>query len=120
MGGTWCLWGLEVIGASWREGWQALFLFFFSFFFFFLAAPWRMEFRGQVSDLSHSHDLSHSCGNARSLIHCVRLGIEPVSQCTQGTDNPAAPQWELPDFLSLICPLQACLCRTLVDLWRMK
>ena len=53
-------------------------MFFFSFLF--LAALWHMEFRGQGSDLSHSCDLLHSCGNAGSLTYYVRLGIKPVSQ----------------------------------------
>ena len=39
---------------------------------FFLAALWHMEFLGQGSDLTHSYDLSCSCGNAGSLIHCAR------------------------------------------------
>ena len=49
---------------------------------FFLAAPRHIELPGQGSDLSHSHDLSHSCSNARSLAHCARWGIEHASQCS--------------------------------------
>ena len=51
------------------------------FFFFFLAAPWHMEFSGPGRDLSHSCNPSCSCGNARSLTHCARSRMEPVSQC---------------------------------------
>ena len=44
-----------------------------------------MELLGQGSNLSHGHDLSHSCSNARSLTHCARLGIKPASQRSQKT-----------------------------------
>ena len=44
---------------------------------------------------------SGSCGNARSLTHCARLGIEPASQCSQDTANPTALQQELRCSLSL-------------------
>ena len=43
-------------------------------FFFFFATPQHMVFPGQGSDQSHSFDLSHSCGNARSPTHCASLG----------------------------------------------
>ena len=43
------------------------------FVFFFLAALKHMDFRGQGSDLSHSRDLSCSCGNTGSLT-CVQTG----------------------------------------------
>lgn len=46
-------------------------------FFAFLAALWHMELPRQGLDLSHSRDLSGSCGNARSLTHCAGPGIEP-------------------------------------------
>ena len=37
-----------------------------------------MQLLGQVSDPSHSCNLSHSCGNASGpLNHCARLWIEP-------------------------------------------
>ena len=49
----------------------------------------------QGSDPSLSHDLSHSCGNARSLTHCARLGIKPVTHHSQDAADPIAPQWEL-------------------------
>ena len=54
-----------------------------SSFFLFLATPQRMEFPGQGSDPSCSCNLSHSCGNTRSLTHCARPGIKPASQCSQ-------------------------------------
>ena len=41
-----------------------------------VATPWHMEFPGQGSDTSCSHDPSRSCSNAGSLTHCARLGIE--------------------------------------------
>lgn len=34
--------------------------------------------------------------------HCARRGTEPVSQCTQDTADPAAPQWELQLFYYLL------------------
>ena len=55
-----------------------------------------MDFPSQGSDLRHSCNLSHSSGNARSLIHCAGLGIEPESHGSQDTTDPFAPQWELP------------------------
>ena len=74
------------------------YLFFsFSFSFFFGGgALQHMEFPGQGSDLSHSCHLGCSCGNARFLIHCAGPGIKPVSQLSQGTADPTAPQHELP------------------------
>ena len=33
---------------------------------------------GQGSNPSCSYDICHSCSKARSLIHCARLGIEPI------------------------------------------
>ena len=51
-----------------------------------------MELLGQGSDLRHSLDLSCICGNAGSLTHCYRLGIEPASQCCQDAADPVAPQ----------------------------
>ena len=61
------------------------------FFFLFLATSWHMEPLGQGSDPRHSRNLSHSCGNARSLTHCARLGIQPTSQSFQDAGNPVAP-----------------------------
>ena len=49
----------------------------------FFWPPHSIKLPGQGSDLSQSHDLSHSCGNMGSLTHCARLGIEPASQCSQ-------------------------------------
>ena len=60
-----------------------------------LATPWHMQFPGQGSDLSHSHKLSCRCGNARSLTHCARPGIEPTSQHSQDAAAPVVPQQEL-------------------------
>ena len=56
------------------------------FFPLFLAALQHMEFPGQGSDPSCP------CSNARSLTHCSRLGIEPVSQCSRDTTDPFASQ----------------------------
>ena len=36
------------------------------------------KFLGQGSNLSHSCDLRHSCGNAGSLTHCTGPGIKPA------------------------------------------
>lgn len=60
------------------------------FFFPFLATLRHVELPGQASDLSCSFSLSHSCGSARSLIHCARPGIEPSTQCFQDTADPVA------------------------------
>ena len=67
-------------------------------FFPFLADSWPMEFPGQGPDLSSSCDLSCSCSNTRSLTHCARLGMEPVSQCFQDATDRIAPQQELQFF----------------------
>ena len=49
-----------------------------------LGSTWSIwTFLGQRSNLSRSCNLLHSCDNARSLIHCAGLGIEP------------APPWQL-------------------------
>ena len=66
------------------------FLSFFLFFFFFLAASWYVELLGQGSYLIHSLNLSHSCGNGRSLTDCSSLGIKPMTQCSQDATNPIA------------------------------
>ena len=68
---------------------------FFHFLFSFLATPQHMEFLGQGSDLSLSHYLRYSHGNARSPTHCARLGIEPVPWRSRDTVNPIVPQQEL-------------------------
>ena len=86
------------------------------FFFFGYPIPRHLAIQGQGSDLSHSCDLSRSCGNAGSLTHCARLGIEPVSQTSQEAADLAAPQWELQGLeflkqtvaiLKLLIPLYA-------------
>ena len=61
------------------------------FFFSFVAARQHAEFPGQESEPSWSHN----CGNASSLSHSARVGIEPASWCSRATANPVAPQWEL-------------------------
>lgn len=65
------------------------------FYFSFLTAPRHMELPGQGSHLSRSLDLSHSCGDARSLTSCAGPGIEPASQHSQGATDPIAPQQKL-------------------------
>ena len=65
------------------------------FYFSFLAAPQHVEFPGQGSDLSHSLDLSCSCGNNGSLPNHARPGIEPASQHSQDAAHPTVPQQEL-------------------------
>ena len=62
---------------------------------FFFDCPAAMDFQGQASDLNRTYDLSHNCGNAGSLTHCARLGIEPVSQSSQDAANPVTPRQEL-------------------------
>ena len=69
------LWRMEVSG----PGIEPVAVRFF-FLFSFLAAPQHMELPVQGSDPSQSHHLSHSCGNAGSLTHYARPGIEPVFQ----------------------------------------
>ena len=51
-----------------------------------------MEFLGQRSDLSHSCNLHHSCGNPRSLTHCGGPRIEPASQCSRDTVDLLYPR----------------------------
>ena len=51
-----------------------------------------MELRSQGLDPIHNLNLSHRYGNPGSLTHCAGLGINPVSQCTQGAPNSIAPQ----------------------------
>lgn len=71
-----------------QKGWQSPYCGLFQ------PHPWHIEFRGQGSNLSHSCDLCHSCGN------------NPL--CWAGESSPhhckvnagsliAAPQQELPD-----------------------
>ena len=85
------------------------------FFFNFLGLHlWHMEIPrlGVKSDLllpghSHSHskgsdpscscscNLQCSCSSTRSLSHCARPGMEPVSQHSRDGTDPVVPQWEL-------------------------
>ena len=59
--------------------------------------PWYMEVPGPRSNLSHSCDLGHSCGNARSLTHCS----------TVGTPNSRIAKLFLPqDFCTCPCAQQ--------------
>lgn len=54
-----------------------------------MAAPWVCEIsQAKDSNLSHSFDLCHSWGNAGSLTHCVRLGIEI---CRGASETPPSP-----------------------------
>ena len=69
----------------------------------FLAAWWHMEFPGQGSDPSQSHELSHSCGNTASLSHCAGPGITPSTQCFQDAADPTEPQQELLCFCFCFC-----------------
>ena len=57
-----------------------------------------MEFLGQGSDLSCSHDLGCSCGNTGSLTHCAGPRIESESQHCQVAADPIVPQQKLLDF----------------------
>ena len=85
-----CLWDMDffpVLGGFFGFG--------FILFLPLLATPGHMELPGQGSDLSHSFNLSGSCGNTRSLTCCPRPGIEPSSQCFQDATDPTAPQQEL-------------------------
>ena len=55
--------------------WHSISVFLFVFLLFvclfpFSDTPQQMELPGQRSDLSCSHNLSHSCGNAGPLTHC--------------------------------------------------
>jgi len=67
----------------------------FLFSFFGGATPRHTEFPDQKLGPSHSHDLSCSCSNDRSLTHCAGQGIESLSQCFQDAANPLVPQQEL-------------------------
>ena len=61
-------------------------------FFSFLAALWHMEFPGQGWYPSFSCDLSHNRSSTGSLTYWARLGIEPVSQCSQDAADLISPQ----------------------------
>jgi len=49
----------------------------------------------QGSDLSHSCELSHSCGNAWILKPLCQARIQPASQRSQDAADPIVPQREL-------------------------
>ena len=67
--------------------------FFFLAFWVLFDALWHMEFPGQGSDLNHSCSLHHSCGNARSLLHCAG---HCAGHCPGVTEMPQILlQWEL-------------------------
>ena len=68
-----------------------------------LASLQHMEFPGQGSYPSCTCDLHHSCGNAGSLTHCARPGIDPVSQHSRAAADPVMPQQELQIVCSFIC-----------------
>ena len=51
-----------------------------------------MEFPGQGSDPSHRGNISHSCGNARSLTQCAGPGTKPATQRSQDAAHPIVPQ----------------------------
>ena len=70
------------------------FVYFYNFFFPFLVALRHMEFPGWGSDSNHSYS-----GNARSLTHCARPGIELESQCSRNIAEPFVSQQELQAFL---------------------
>ena len=63
-------------------------------FFFFLAAQMLTACQGQGTDRSCAYDLCHSYGNAGSLTHCARPGIEPSHQCFRDAADLVEPQQE--------------------------
>ena len=72
------------------QGCHAWLLSFLSFFFFFL--PMAYGFPGQGSTPSCSCDLCLTWGKAKSLTHCAKLGLKPVSQCSRNAAGPLVPQ----------------------------
>lgn len=46
-----------------------------------------MEFQASNQTFT-AVETNHSFDNTRSLTHCPKLGIEPMSQCSQDTTNP--------------------------------
>ena len=54
-------------------------LFFLSVFFFFCHTHGLWKFLGQGLNLSHSCNLCHSFGNARSLTLCATVGTPPIT-----------------------------------------
>lgn len=75
-----------------------------SFFPPFLAAPWRMVFPGQESDLSHNCNPCNSCSNDRSLNPLCWAGDQTcvLAWCYRDTANPLLPQWELGSLFIVI------------------
>ena len=59
-----------------------------------------MEFPGQGSDLSCSHNLSQSFVNTRSLTHWAEQVIKPIFQHSQEATDPVVLQRELLHQLS--------------------
>ena len=75
-------------------------------FFFsppFLATLLNMEFPGQGSDPSHSCNLQQSFSSTRSLSHCVRLRIEPASQCCRDAPDLVLA-WKLQAKVLVLAP----------------
>lgn len=68
---------------------------FLEFFVFVFGCPAAYGVSSQGSDLRCSCDLSRSCVNAGSLIHCAWAGFEPGSQHSQEATDHIAPQREL-------------------------
>ena len=88
--------GMTWSGKFGHKNWVKINRFYsFLFFFPFFGCHGHMGFQGQESDPSPGCDLCHSCGNAGSLTHCARPGIEPASQRSQDITNPSAPQREV-------------------------
>ena len=56
---------------------------------------WSARARHQIQ--AAVAQLHFSCGDTRSLTHCVGPGIEPVSQGSRDAADPIAPQRELPE-----------------------
>ena len=85
-------------------------LLFFSFFHFWPPhSIWSSWARHQIQDLSCSCNLCHSCGNARSLTHCSRPGITPVTQPSQDATDSIAPWQELyQNYSQLMINLDSC------------
>lgn len=61
--------------------------FVFIFVFLLPQGAWSSQARDQIQA---------TLGNAGSLTHCVRWGIEPV---TRDTANPLVPQWQLQSYI---------------------
>ena len=66
------------------------FVLFFSLFFlpFFFFSSFGHPVAYGVPRPGITSNLSHNCGNARSLTHCAGPGIEPASQHSRDAANP--------------------------------